>query len=343
LIYYPAAVLEPPDIPTGLDVDQTDNLNTWAETIPDGPGQLADIYGNPIPNLRGVTVINLTGRNYRADGTLTLLGHQDTAIIGLNITRLAGTGPQLVVDHCTHLTLDLADITGTKPQGARYNAAHENETAFRLLGSTRTTITRPQTRNIWGDHIYLGKTNRHWRKTSDTTITDGIFGESGRDPIAATAANNTTITNCVFSNGRTCIDLEPNGTAGGVNGITVTDCTFNGTYQLMFLASVSSSTVGIVENVHIEHNHVPNGHLQTMISGGERRANITILDNEGTVSVGRPSGAVLNFNQCSGNITVTGNRNPINHGRTPPMRIARFTNSDTATITYQDNWPDDDT
>jgi hypothetical protein len=341
MLWYPAQTLEPPDIPTGIDTDQTDALNQWAATIPNGPGALLDLDGQPVPNLRGVTLIDLTGRTYRVDGTLTLLGQLNVAIRGLTIIRCAypALAPQLTIDHATNLILDQPNITGTKTEGFTYQAKRETETAFRLLGSGPVVINQPTTNNIWGDHLYLGKTNRNPRWTTDVTVTGGRFGDSGRDPIAATACKNVTITDCTFGNGRTCIDMEPNGAQGGVNGLTVTDCTFAGTYQLMFAASVSGSTVGIVENVTIARNTAPRHHLQTMIGGGERRSNLTFTDNTGTISVGRPSGAVLNFKDCTGQLTVTGNTNPVNENRN--MRIARFVNCDQAVIDYHDNHPAD--
>jgi hypothetical protein len=340
-IYYPALELDPPDIPTGLDTDATDQLNAWAATIPNGPGALNNLDGQPIPDIRGVTLIDLTGHTYRVDGTLTLLGLLNVAIRGLTITRVTWPAltPQLAIDHCTNLILDHPNITGTKTEGFTYQAKRETETAYRLLGSGPVVLNQPRAQNIWGDHLYLGKTNRNPRKTSDVTVTGGTFGDCGRDPIAATACTNVTVTNCTFGNGRTCIDMEPNGAAGGVNGLTVTDCTFAGQYQLMFAASVSGSTVGTVENITIARNTAPQHHLQTMIGGGERRANLTITDNTGTISVGRPSGAVMNFTGCTGNLTVTGNTNPVNPNRN--MRMARFVDCDQAVIDYHDNQPAD--
>jgi hypothetical protein len=340
VLWYPALEVDPPDIPTGLDVDQTDALNMWANTIPNGPGALADLDGNPVPNLRGVTLVDLTGLTYRVDGTLTLLGLLNVAIRGLTIVRVTypALAPQLVLDHCTNLILQQPDITGTKAEGWTYQAKRETETAYRLLGSGPVVLNHPRAQNVWGDHLYFGKTNRNPRKTSDVTVTGGTFGDSGRDPIAATAANNITVTDCTFGNGRTCIDLEPNGTQGGVNGITVTDCTFAGQYQLLFLASASPSTVGIVENVTIARNQIPHGSLQTVITGGERRANITVTDNTATQSIGRPSGAVLNFTGVEGPITVTGNTQPVNPNR--GMRVARFTDCP-GPIDYRDNQPAD--
>jgi hypothetical protein len=326
-----------------LDLDQTDALNDWIRDVPDGPGPVNDIHGNPIPDLRAVTVIQAPTAPIRCDGTLNLTGRQHLAIRNLTIQSVAWPRltPHLLLDHCNHIHLHQPTIIGTKPADLGYNAKRETETAYRLAGSQNVTLNAPSSQAVWGDHLYFGKTNRNPAWTQNVTVIDGTFGDSGRDPIAATAARNITIARCTFGNGRTCIDLEPNGAQGGVDQFTVTDCIFDGTYTGIFLASASPSDVGTVENVTVTGNTVTSQDLQTMIVGGSRRANFTLTDNTGTRSVGRGSGAIMNFDGVTGTITVTGNTNPVNPNRN--MRMARFPNCAEAgaTINYHDNQPAD--
>jgi hypothetical protein len=52
-----------------------------------------------------------------------------------------------------------------------------------------------------------------------------------------------------------------------------------------------------------------------------------------------PSGAAMAFTNVDG-VTVVGNHQAIQHGRTPPMHVARFWNCND--VMYHDNWPSDD-
>jgi hypothetical protein len=73
-----------------------------------------------------------------------------------------------------------------------------------------------------------------------------------------------------------------------------------------------------------------------------RRANFTIDSCSSPAMQGNSSGAVMSFKNMDGFVTVTNNVQPLQPGRTPPMRVARFDESTTANavITYEGNTPD---
>jgi hypothetical protein len=349
---YPTTTITVPDtIPTGLDTDATDQLNAWLNNIPDGPGEMRDIYGTTIPNIRAATIVELNANPYRVDGTLNLVGLADLVIRGLNITRIAQAGggtyktkPHIIFNHCTFLTLIDPVVTGPNTTYT-YQAQRETETAYRFLGAAGCELIRPRATGIWGDHLYFGRTNQSPVRARSILVVDGIFGHSARDPIAAASAENVTIRNCTFEGGRTCIDAEPNGAQGGVYGLTVDGCTF-GTHTGIFLASVGGSTIGIVDGVTI-NNCSTAGDLQILVGGGERRANFTITDNTGAKQYGAARACVMKLTGTTGTTTVTGNTNPMDANK--HMHMARFYTHEGIElapgpdngIIYSDNHPDD--
>jgi hypothetical protein len=249
------------------------------------------------------------------------------------------SAPHFVLNHCNYMELNNVWIVGTKPDGAGYNASLEAQHAFQFESSTNINVQSPRSEQIWGDHLYFGKHTGDTKWSDQITVDGGVFGESGRDPMAMSAASNITVQNSSFGACRTCIDLEPNGSAGGVSDVLVNSCDF-GPHQLNFLAALSSSTVGVVERVTVRACSVTGGNIQVTVAGGERRADFWFTGNTGDVALGNPRGAVMWFDGVGGTITVAGNRNAVQMGRTPPMRIARFPNCP-GPIVYFGNWPAD--
>ncbi|HEX2384239.1 MAG TPA: hypothetical protein VHI95_16465 [Acidimicrobiales bacterium] len=345
----------PADIPTGLEVpDQTAALLEFIATVPDGPGPVRDATGAFLRDAEG-NIIRAKNEIvipavYRVDQMFRLIGRTDLSLRFTSLGQKTGKfvrvtpdddrgAPHLVLNHCNFMYLHRPWIVGTKPAGFGYDATREAQHALQFESSTYIDVYLPRTKKIWGDHLYFGKHSGETMWSDHITVDGGVFGESGRDPMAMTAASNIVVRNSSFGACRTCIDLEPNGSTGGVTGVLVDSCQF-GAHRLNFLAALSGSTVGVVEQVTVNGCSVTGGNIAVTVAGGERRANFTFTANTGDVALGNPRGAVMWFDGVQGAITVTGNRNPVQMGRTPPMRIARFPNCP-GPITYEGNWPAD--
>jgi hypothetical protein len=331
----------PKSIPTGLGVpDQTQALLDFIATVPDGPGPLLDATGavirDPDGNIVRAQNEILVCDVYRVDQMFRLAQRRDLALTFAPGRRGVGklvrvtpdpdrAAPHVVLNHCHFMEVNSPWVVGTKPAGARYNANLEAQHAFLFESSTNINVQSPRSEQIWGDHLYFGKHAGATKWSDRITVDGGVFGESGRDPMAMTSASNIVVRNSSFGACRTCIDLEPNGSGGGVSDVLVDTCDF-GPHQLNFLASFSPTNVGVVERVTVKACTVTGGNIAVTVSGGQRRADFKFTGNTGDATLGNPRGAVMWFDGVEGSITVAGNRNALQAGRNPPMRMARFSN-----------------
>jgi hypothetical protein len=345
----------PSSIPTGLNApDQTQALLNFFATVPDGPGVVLDSTGAPVldPNGNVVRAQNqiLISHVYRVDQMFRLIGRKDLALTFTSSRTQTGKfvrvtpdpdrgAPHLVLNHCNFMEVNNPWIVGTKPAGATYDPNLEAQHAYQFESSTNISLQSPRSEQIWGDHLNFGMHAGDTKWSDQITVDGGVFGESGRDPIVLSAASNITVSNSSFGPCRTCIDLEPNGSAGGASDLLVDTCQF-GPHRLNFLASYSPSTVGVVQRVTVKACKVTGGNIAVTVAGGQLRSDFKFTGNTGDTGLGNPRGAVMWFDGVQGTVTVAGNQNSLQPGRTPPMRMARFPNCP-GPIVYFGNSPPD--
>ena len=336
----------PDTITPGLDApDQAPAFTAWLNTVPSGPGPLYRADGSIFPaRFKNRVIID---KPYRLDTTLRPNGKGELEFAfrddgSWNRVAWPMLTPQTVWNHCSFIDFLNPVINGSKLDGYTWQAKRESEHAMAFESCVGMYVKDARFSQVWGDDFWIGKHAGDPKWSSNIVIEGAVCRETGRDPVAITAAKNVTIRNCSFGPGRTCLDMEPNGASGGVADVLMEDCTFTGPYLLKFFSAVGGSTEGVVERVSILNNTGVNLALQAAVGGGERRADFTVVGNTGdrsignSVGVGDNRGCLMWFNGVQGEVVVTDNRNPVNKNRN--MRIARF--NDCPDVTYERNWPD---
>jgi hypothetical protein len=328
------------DVPSGLGVpDQSAALMAWINTnVPNGRGPVRDDSGNVMHDDAGEVVRAknriIFNEMYRVDEEFRMVGRTDLVFDfeggGGGFAR--GTDMPGVKhtawNHCAYIDLVWPFVHGLKPVGAGYDAAREHEAAFWFESCVAVNINGAESTGVWGDHFYLGKHSGDPKWCDRIMITNSLCGESGRDPLAVTAAGHVTLSGGSFGRCRTCVDLEPNGASGGVSDVLVENVDFGAHSGNFFAAMGGNWTEGTVDRVAIVDNTVRGGTLTSVVSGGLRRSDFTVNGNTATQGTGNGKGAVIQMRGVTGQKVVTGNKCPLQPNRTPPMRMARFWSKD---------------
>jgi hypothetical protein len=329
----------PHSIPSDGSREVTQRLNDWIASVPDG------VEGNPSVLTFG------DAATYWTDGTILASGKQWVTFAGRdstferrtpNSTRLF---PHWLFQGCDNYQWNDIHVQGQADPTVGYNATVEAQHAFMHQGSTASTSQGCSADGVWGDGINFccdgsGLASAHH------TVAGFTSGTVHRQGVSITTGDDITFTGCQFGFcWRSAVDLEPNSSAGFATNILFEDSSWVDHHLSWFAAGAAQ---GVVENVTFRRCSSPSnlsvvvGKAWSTYAGHGRRANFTFEDSSGALASGNSLGALMQFHYVDGFVSVTNIQNPLQAGRTPPMRIARFDDYTTANtvITYEGNTPD---
>jgi hypothetical protein len=324
----------------------TADINTWLASIPNGTS------ANPS------TVVFARNGTYWVDDTILVGSKSYLHINGNGSTfvrrnQLPGTASQIRgrahwrFTSCNNFEYVNITVQGEADPVIGYDATKEAQHAFTLLTSTWGHTSNCIARDVWGDGFNfatagVGGSNHH-------TVDNYVSGTVHRQGVSVTTGDDIVFSGAQFGHSwRSAVDLEPNSNRGFATHITFENCSWE-SHQLNWLSAAARG--GVVSDVTM--SNCTDGTPLTMSVSCDptytdasgitpRRANFTIVSNQTSASQGSPSGAVMSFANTDGFVTVTNNVQPLQPGRTPPMRVARFDAFTTANavITYGENTPD---
>lgn len=269
---------------------------------------------------------------YRVDGTLDLSGRSlEIRGNGATFRRWADVtdreAAHITADTPGTLTIRRLTIHGNAggtqyyPRGTiGYDATREAQHGINVLACAHLTLIGFNVRNIWGDKVYLGKNSADvW--CDDVRISESAGGWSHRHSIGISGARNVSSENNSWgSSWRSGVDLEPNDAAGGYDSVTFSGDTWD-YHRLNWIAS--SAAAGTGTDLFAIDCYGTTSPLSVDIAGAMTHNGVTIDNCESLCASGGPSGACMNLHNVA-NVIVTNNTQPLQAGRTPPMRVARF-------------------
>ena len=246
----------------------------------------------------------------------------------------------LVLRDCRAMLLDGFRVQGCADPTVGYVASLEAQAGIWIAGGSDIEISDYTARDVWGDKIYVAPSAAS--TPMNIHLHDG--GEynaiSHRDGMACPAVFTFNTERYEFGYcARTGTDLEGNSPLNTVNGLVLSECHW--TYHRLNWLAASSGWGGTVDGVGLYFNRTESA-LGVAVGGVGKRANFDIVSNTAASVAGNPSGAAMNFTNFSGNLNIVNNVQPLQPGRTPPMRVARWdlSTAQNATITYTGNTPD---
>jgi hypothetical protein len=329
----------PRSIRSDGSVEVTQQLNDWIASVPNG------VEGNPSVLLFGA------GATYWTDGTIVATGKRWVTFEGRDSTFVRRTPnttrmfPHWWFQRCDQYQWNHIHVKGQADPTIGYDSTVEAQHAFIHQSSTASTSQGCSADAVWGDAINFC-CDSSGLPSAHHTVGGFTSGTVHRQGVSITTGDDISFAGCLFGFcWRSAVDLEPNSTAGFATNILFEDCSWADHHLNWFSAG---APVGVVENVTFRRCSTPSnlgvvvGKAWSTYAGHGRRANLTFQDCSGLAACGNPQGALMQFHYVDGFVTVTNVQNPLQGGRTPAMRIARFDDYTTANglITYTGNTPD---
>jgi hypothetical protein len=337
----------PNSIPSDGSREVSQDINDWIRSIPNGT---ASAYNR---------AAFATSGTYWVDDTIEPFSKSYIAFAGNGSTfvrrnQLPGTASVVRArahwrfNQCAWFTYDDLHVDGQANPWVGYNSALEAQHAFTHTSSVQSVSTNCTAKNVWGDAFNFA-CNSSGLPSAHHNVGNFTSGIVHRQSVSITTGDDITFSSCNFGRSwRSGVDLEPNSNSGRATHILFEDCTWKA-HRLLWLAA--APRCGVVSDVTMSRCTdsspltvaVTCDPTFTDASGiTPRRANFTIDSCTSTAQQGGPSGAAMDFHFTDGLVTVTNNVQPLQPGRTPPMRVARFDPYTTAkaVITYEGNTPD---
>jgi len=248
-------------------------------------------------------------------------------------------------NQCAWFSYDNLHVEGQADPIVGYNSALEAQHAFTHSSSVQSLSNNCSAKDVWGDAFNFARSSSGLPSVHHQ-IQAFKSGTVHRQGVSVTTGDDITFSNCQFGFcWRTAVDLEPNSAAGFATNILFEDCSWQD-HHLNWVSAAAAA--GVVENVTFRRCESPSnlpvkiGQPWLAYAGHGRRANFTFENCSGLLGFGNPSGALMQFHYVDGFVVVTNNSNPLQAGRTPPMRFARFDDYTTANavVTYEGNTRD---
>ncbi len=250
-------------------------------------------------------------------------------------------------NECAWFSYDDLHVEGQADPAVGYNSALEAQHTFTHTSSVHSLSNNCTANNVWGDAFNFAN-SISGLPSAHHNVAYFTSGIAHRHSVSVTTGDDITFSSCHFERSwRAGVDLEPNSNNGLATRILFEDCEW-GSHRLHWLAA--APRCGVVSDVTMTRCTDGSPLLvavtcdPTYTVGGitPRRADFTIDSCTSTASQGGPSGAVMDFHYTDGFVTVTNNVQPLQSGRTPPIRVARFDTHtvENAAITYEGNTPD---
>jgi hypothetical protein len=337
----------PHSIPSDGSREVSQHINDWIASIPNGS---AGAYNTAAFATNGI---------YWVDDTIEPFSKSYIAFAGNGSTfvrrnQLPGTASVIRArahwrfNQCAWFSYDNFHVEGQADPTVGYNSALEAQHAFTHTSSVQSVSSNCTANNVWGDGFNFA-CNSSFLPSAHHNVANFTSGIVHRQSVSITAGHHVTFSGCHFGTSwRSGVDLEPNSNSGRVTHILFQDCGW-ASHRLNWLAA--APRCGVVSDVTM--SRCTDGSPLTVAvtcdptftdSSGitPRRANFTIDSCTTAAMQGSPSGAVMSISNTDGTVTVTNNVQPLQPGRTPPMRVARFDAYTTANavITYEGNTPD---
>lgn len=293
------------DLPTSIDAtggsDVTGALTSFFAGVPDG-----------------TTVRFPADGRFRIEGTVRIEGKDRLTVEGNDSMLFAKSQGGLKRIHVeviggSGIRFRSLAVKGAHPNGGldddAYQAELEGQHGFAFRGTNGVELDGVAVTDVYGDFVYLGRTDGGGPWTRRVWIHDSIFARNGRQGIAIVAGQDVVIErNLIGDVARSTIDLEPNTASGGAINIHVLDNDV-GRGRLLFLAAAGD---GPVSSVVIAGNRLTGRALTATILPpvGERRDRFWIVGNSGGTAASRTP---IKVNRVDG-LVVWRNRQPVRRG-----------------------------
>lgn len=273
---------------------------------------------------------------YRVDMPIRVIGKVGLRLFGRNSRFVQGPEPvgldRLALrsrfvwsfKECFKTEIMQMHIVGANPYAGMhskaYDSTREAQHAIDLAGCEKMTISDLTTSQTWGDGIYVGPSIVQGAliPCRETLIQRCSIWGSGRQGIAITHANDTTIDWCAFDSARrTVIDIEPTASHWTVKRTNIKNCVV-GSWRLGCVGINGSS--GTIEDVLVEKCKGKRFLVRVVRNDLQRRKNISVINCE----TGPGNDAMVVSRTVDG-LTVVGNKQPL---------IPRLTNPSGCVISY---------
>jgi hypothetical protein len=246
------------NVPRTIDAtgksDVTVALNAYFSRVPDG-----------------TTVVFPTHSRYRIEGTLTLEQHKNVVVDGNGAVFFAATnGSNRAAPGCdrgasvcrypnrtrahwslvndTNVSVRNVNVVGSNPDpGPRgtYEPKLEAQQAFEILGGTRIVLDHVTAHDVWGDLVYVGRSQSGRTATSPTFVTvqnSTFYGASRQGWSVTNGQHITFVNNTLYSARRSLIDIESNSKSDEISYLTVRNNRF-GSYRLCTFTNYGAASV----------------------------------------------------------------------------------------------------
>jgi hypothetical protein len=269
------------EVPASIDPtggrDVTADLNAFFAGLPDA-----------------TTVEFPTDGRYRIEGTVRIEDKEQLTVEGNEAMLFATSQGSLRRIHVeviggAAVRFRRLVVKGAHPAGGlgddAYQAELEGQHGFAFRGTNGVELDGVAVTDVYGDFVYLGRTDDGGPWTRRVWIHDSVFARNGRQGIAIVAAQDVVIErNALGDVARSTIDLEPNGPSGGAINVHVLDNDV-GRGRLLFVAAAGLGPVG---SVVIANNRLTGRALTVTIlpPPGDRRDRFWIVGNRGGNSAG---------------------------------------------------------
>jgi hypothetical protein len=189
----------------------------------------------------------------------------------------------------------------------------EAQHGISFQGVENAEVDHVQVRNVYGDFVYIGRTNRRV-PSSNVWVHDSRFSGNGRTGIGVVAASNVIIErNHIDRTRRSTFDLEPGTRSAHVTNVFILNNTV-GEGRLLFVAAHG---IGVVNDIVISGNRLL-GHAMSIDAGtpepNPRRSNWVVVNNTSDTPVHRQP---MTFFRIDG-LAVHGNQQEV-EGDTPAI------------------------
>jgi hypothetical protein len=266
----------------------------------------------------GTTVRFPSSGRYRIEGTVQIVDKERLTIEGNEAMLFATTQGDLKRIHVeiiggAAVRVRALAVKGAHPEGGlgddAYQAELEGQHGFAIRGTDGVELDGVAVTDVYGDFVYLGRTDDGGPWVRRAWIHDSLFARNGRQGIAVVAAQDVVIErNGIGDVARSTIDLEPNGPTGGAINVHVLDNEV-GRGRLLFLAASGRGPVG---SVVIANNRLTDRALTATILSppGDRHDRFWIVGNRGGSAASRTP---IKVNRVDG-LVVWRNLQPVRRG-----------------------------
>lgn len=280
-----------------------------------------------VPN--GTAVRFPAHARYRLDGTLSVVDRHGLTFVGQDTSfqhtrRGVRSTFHWSVLRGSDLTWRGLTLLGQNSDGG-YTGSLEAQHAWNIAGTNGFEIDDCVVRRIYGDFVYM--TNYPSKLLAKHGhIHNCRFSTNGRQGISFIGCTDIEIDHNDIQNvARSMFDFEPNDISEEVHRINIHDNNL-GYHRLNFLGAGNGAPNTPMSDITVHKNTLVSlGQVIVKGSATAPRRNVAITDNIAQgAPVGTPVGFCMLFSHVDG-VTVTGNTQRLQAGRTPKMWLAQCT------------------